>query len=68
MAGNILDFNGKSLSIGDQVLFTRYHCEQIAKGKIVKITSKNVICQHDDYNWWKAQIHHTQTRDRIIKL
>lgn len=59
------DFFGNDLQIGDTVAFMRKEYRYLIEGKVIKITAKTILIEHEPLNGYYAQT--KQSPNQVIK-
>ena len=62
----VLDFLGKELNVGDDVVFVQLSYRNLLKGTIKKITPKTVIISHERTNVGGTET--KQFHNQVIKI
>lgn len=61
-----LDFVGKELNIGDEVVFMQLKYRNLLKGKISKITKNTIWIDHEKTNNYQVQT--KQHSSQVVKI
>jgi hypothetical protein len=62
------DLFGKDLAVGDRVVFTMYHNEQMFIGHIVRESNACLFLECETSKWCTARVRKHDTTERIIKI
>ena len=68
MKDALKDLFGKEIAVGDKVVFTMYHNEQLFVGHITRQTKECLFLESETSKWCTARIRKYDTENRIIKL